>query len=100
MLLSVTMAALAGYVEVKKGGKSIGGLTYSYTIQPSNRGCLIHVEIKNGTGEFVRGRITGTGTERSCGTSFRVNPHGKTKEVFGSDETPRNIILEYVQVED
>lgn len=122
MLFSVTMAALASYyevkkedksiesltltanadrsVDVKKGGKIIGRLSYSYKIQPGDRGCFIHVEIINETGEFVRGRITGTGTECICGTSFKVNPHGKIKEVFGSAETPKDIILEYVQIDD
>lgn len=101
LLLLVSMIAFAGYVEVKKGGKSIGGLTYSYRIQTDKEdGCFVHVEIQNGTGEFVRGRITGTGTEKICGTSFRVNPHGKTKEVFGCAETPKDVILEYVQVDD
>lgn len=102
MLLLVTMAAFAGSgsVEVKKDGKSIGRITYTYRLQSDKDGCFVHVEIKNETGEFVRGRITGTGTENTCGTSFNVNPHGNKTMVYGCNETPKNVILEYVQVDD
>ncbi len=99
LALSTVFAALAGYVDVKKGGKVIGGLQYSYRLQSSSTGCFVTVNITNQTDEFVRGRITGTGTSRSCGDSFRVKPHGNVEVVFGCSETPSDVILEYVSVE-
>jgi hypothetical protein len=91
----------SGRSEVKKGGKVIGELIYTYTIKKDgDNGSFLYVKITNTTDEYVRGRITGTRSSSTCGDSFRIHPHGETDYVVGCGSLPGGAVLEYIQVED
>ena len=97
LLLSSLFCVHADTADVIIGGKNIGTIDYSYSIQTTSRGgCFITVTLRNNTDEFLAGTVMPTGTESSCSTHFNLRPYGKQELTIGCNEVPDGVKLMYI----
>lgn len=103
ILFGFSLNMYAEKTPVKKDGKEIGYLEYSYTegryIQKEGWGQEIIVSLYNDTEEYVNATIFLKGVSDSEPKFVKLKPYGTDEIIFYTEENYRGIIVTHVSTE-